>query len=68
MASYSASDLRGGSKILIDGDPCAVEPDAADGKAQLQAVQRIEDQHEGDQRHHRQTGEDDGAAQKAHAL
>lgn len=24
MANYSASDLRGGSKVLIDGDPCAV--------------------------------------------
>ena len=24
MSSYSASDLRGGSKVLIDGDPCTV--------------------------------------------
>ena len=24
MASYSASDLRSGSKVLIDGDPCTV--------------------------------------------
>ncbi len=24
MANYSASDLRSGSKVLIDGDPCAV--------------------------------------------
>ena len=24
MANYSASDLRGGSKVLIDGDPCTV--------------------------------------------
>ena len=41
MASYSASDLRGGSKILIDGDPCAVVDNEFVKPGKGQAFNRI---------------------------
>jgi elongation factor P len=41
MANYSASDLRGGSKILIDGDPCAVVDNEFVKPGKGQAFNRI---------------------------
>ncbi|MBM4220959.1 MAG: elongation factor P [Gammaproteobacteria bacterium] len=41
MANYSASDLRGGSKILIDGDPCAVVENEFVKPGKGQAFNRI---------------------------
>ena len=41
MANYSASDLRSGSKILIDGDPCAVVDNEFVKPGKGQAFNRI---------------------------